>query len=121
MKYDKPPLRPHLYSQHSVDLATEEEAALVQMCARAAEELITRICEAAKTNGLLEQELAHAVNAASHAINKTHPKFPEVRGYLTYFISVELQLLVIIYLMHTCFTQACTIYVFQESDQEHGY
>uniref|UniRef100_A0A671YA22 Diacylglycerol kinase n=1 Tax=Sparus aurata TaxID=8175 RepID=A0A671YA22_SPAAU len=73
LKYDKPPLRPHLYPQQSVDLATEEEAALVQMCARAAEELITRICEAAKTNGLLEQELAHAVNAASHAINKTHP------------------------------------------------
>uniref|UniRef100_A0AAR2JHS5 Diacylglycerol kinase n=1 Tax=Pygocentrus nattereri TaxID=42514 RepID=A0AAR2JHS5_PYGNA len=79
LKYDKPPLRPHLYPQHSVDLATEEEATLIQMCARAAEELITRICEAAKTNGLLEQELAHAVNAASHAINKTHPKFPEVR------------------------------------------
>uniref|UniRef100_A0A3P9KHE7 Diacylglycerol kinase n=1 Tax=Oryzias latipes TaxID=8090 RepID=A0A3P9KHE7_ORYLA len=77
LKYDKPPLRPHLYSQQSVDLATEEEATLVQGCARAAEELITRICEAAKTNGLLEQELAHAVNAASHAINKTHPKFPE--------------------------------------------
>uniref|UniRef100_A0A8D3BKF0 Diacylglycerol kinase n=1 Tax=Scophthalmus maximus TaxID=52904 RepID=A0A8D3BKF0_SCOMX len=78
LKYDKAPLRPHLYPQQSVDLATEEEAALVQMCARATEELITRICEAAKTNGLLEQELAHAVNAASHAINKTHPKFPEV-------------------------------------------
>ncbi|XP_076013087.1 diacylglycerol kinase eta isoform X2 [Genypterus blacodes] len=77
LKYDKPPLRPHLYPQQSVDLATEEEAGMVQMCARAAEELITRICEAAKTNGLLEQELAHAVNAASHAINKTHPKFPE--------------------------------------------
>ncbi|XP_061917633.1 diacylglycerol kinase eta isoform X1 [Entelurus aequoreus] len=77
LKYDKPPLRPHLYSQQSVDLASEEEAAVVQLCARAAEELITRICEAAKTNGLLEQELAHAVNAASHAINKTHPKFPE--------------------------------------------
>ncbi|KAG7462253.1 Diacylglycerol kinase eta, partial [Solea senegalensis] len=77
LKYDKGPLRPHLYPQQSVDLATEEEATLVQMCARAAEELITRICEAAKTNGLLEQELAHAVNAASHAINKTHPKFPE--------------------------------------------
>ncbi|XP_067371876.1 diacylglycerol kinase eta isoform X11 [Channa argus] len=77
LKYDKPPLRPHLYPQQSVDLATEEEASQVQMCARAAEELITRICEAAKTNGLLEQELAHAVNAASHAINKTHPKFPE--------------------------------------------
>ncbi|XP_053732326.1 diacylglycerol kinase eta isoform X5 [Synchiropus splendidus] len=77
LKYDKPPLRPHLYPQQSVDLATDEEVSLVQMCARAAEELITRICEAAKTNGLLEQELAHAVNAASHAINKTHPKFPE--------------------------------------------
>ncbi|XP_062313077.1 diacylglycerol kinase eta isoform X1 [Osmerus eperlanus] len=77
LKYDKPPIRPHLYPQQSVDLATEEEAALIQLCARAAEELITRICEAAKTNGLLEQELAHAVNASSHAINKTHPKFPE--------------------------------------------
>ncbi|XP_036401222.1 diacylglycerol kinase eta-like isoform X1 [Megalops cyprinoides] len=77
LKYDKPPLRPHLYPQQSIDLATEEEASLLQMCAHAAEELITRICEAAKANGLLEQELAHAVNAASHAINKTHPKFPE--------------------------------------------
>uniref|UniRef100_A0A665VNW2 Diacylglycerol kinase n=1 Tax=Echeneis naucrates TaxID=173247 RepID=A0A665VNW2_ECHNA len=71
LKYDKPPLRPHLYPQQSVDLATEEEAALLVLSNR-------RICEAAKTNGLLEQELAHAVNAASHAINKTHPKFPEV-------------------------------------------
>uniref|UniRef100_A0A8C3G529 Diacylglycerol kinase, eta n=1 Tax=Cyclopterus lumpus TaxID=8103 RepID=A0A8C3G529_CYCLU len=70
LKYDKPPLRPHLYPQQSVDLATEEEAAMVQMCARAAEELITRICEAAKTNGLLEQELAHAVNASSHVSDR---------------------------------------------------
>ncbi|CAB1329064.1 unnamed protein product, partial [Coregonus sp. 'balchen'] len=77
LKYDKLPLRPHLYSQQSVDLATEEEVALVQLVARAADDLITRICEAAKTNGLLEQELAHAVNASSHAINKTHPKLAE--------------------------------------------
>uniref|UniRef100_A0A665VP15 Diacylglycerol kinase n=1 Tax=Echeneis naucrates TaxID=173247 RepID=A0A665VP15_ECHNA len=89
LKYDKPPLRPHLYPQQSVDLATEEEAALLQMCARAAEELITRICEAAKTNGLLEQELAHAVNAASHAINKTHPKFPEVFLKSCCFLTVK--------------------------------
>lgn len=81
LKYDKPPLRPHLYPQHSVDLATEEEATLIQMCARAAEDLITRICEAAKNYQLLEQELAHAVNASSHAINKTHPKFPEVTAH----------------------------------------
>uniref|UniRef100_A0A9J8BPN0 Diacylglycerol kinase n=1 Tax=Cyprinus carpio carpio TaxID=630221 RepID=A0A9J8BPN0_CYPCA len=83
LKYDKPPLRPHLYPQHSVDLATEEEATLIQMCARAAEDLITRICEAAKNYQLLEQELAHAVNASSHAINKTHPKFPEVSNAST--------------------------------------
>uniref|UniRef100_A0A669EJX3 Diacylglycerol kinase n=1 Tax=Oreochromis niloticus TaxID=8128 RepID=A0A669EJX3_ORENI len=79
LKYDKPPLRPHLYPQQSVDLATEEEAGLVQISKLTDCTLSNhRICEAAKTNGLLEQELAHAVNAASHAINKTHPKFPEV-------------------------------------------
>uniref|UniRef100_A0A8C9WEE1 Diacylglycerol kinase n=1 Tax=Scleropages formosus TaxID=113540 RepID=A0A8C9WEE1_SCLFO len=66
MKCDKPPVRPHTFPQQPFDLATEEEAALIQMCARAAEDLITRICDAAKINGLLEQELAHAVNAASH-------------------------------------------------------
>ncbi|XP_028655494.1 diacylglycerol kinase eta isoform X2 [Erpetoichthys calabaricus] len=79
LKYDKPPppLRPHLYSQQSVDLATEEEVTQIQMCSCAAEDLITRICEAAKSHSLLEQELAHAVNACSHALNKTHPKFPE--------------------------------------------
>uniref|UniRef100_A0A672L9R0 Diacylglycerol kinase n=1 Tax=Sinocyclocheilus grahami TaxID=75366 RepID=A0A672L9R0_SINGR len=80
LKYDKPPLRPPLYPQHSVDLATEEEATLIQM---SAEDLITRICEAAKNYQLLEQELAHAVNASSHAINKTHPKFPEVSNAST--------------------------------------
>lgn len=38
-----------------------------------------RICEAAKVHGLLEQELAHAVNACSHALNKANPRFPEVK------------------------------------------
>jgi len=38
-----------------------------------------RICEAAKIHGLLEQELAHAVNACSHALNKANPRFPEVK------------------------------------------
>nr|XP_042701242.1 diacylglycerol kinase eta [Chrysemys picta bellii] len=36
-----------------------------------------RICEAAKIHSLLEQELAHAVNACSHALNKANPRFPE--------------------------------------------
>ncbi|XP_043927637.1 diacylglycerol kinase eta [Protopterus annectens] len=77
-KYDscKAAIRPHLYS-HQLDLANEEEVVLIQMCAQAAEELITRICEAAKIHNLLEQELAHAVNACSHALNKIHTKFPE--------------------------------------------
>uniref|UniRef100_A0A8C9VWS4 Diacylglycerol kinase n=1 Tax=Scleropages formosus TaxID=113540 RepID=A0A8C9VWS4_SCLFO len=65
MKCDKPPVRPHTFPQQPFDLATEEEAALIQMCARAAEDLITRLCSS-PINGLLEQELAHAVNAASH-------------------------------------------------------
>uniref|UniRef100_A0A4W5NFX0 Diacylglycerol kinase n=1 Tax=Hucho hucho TaxID=62062 RepID=A0A4W5NFX0_9TELE len=82
LKYDKLPLRPHLYPQQSVDLATEEEVALVQLVARAADELITRYIHTCDHLislhfTLLYQELAHAVNASSHAINKTHPKFPE--------------------------------------------
>ncbi|EMP34367.1 Diacylglycerol kinase eta, partial [Chelonia mydas] len=78
-KYDscKPVLRSHLYPQQAVELATEEEVAQIQLCSQAAEELITRICEAAKIHNLLEQELAHAVNACSHALNKANPRFPE--------------------------------------------
>ncbi|XP_063282041.1 diacylglycerol kinase eta isoform X3 [Pelobates fuscus] len=78
-KYDscKPALRPLLYSPQAIDLASEEEVGLVQLCSQAAEELITRICEAAKIHSLLEQELAHAVNACSHALNKANPRFPE--------------------------------------------
>uniref|UniRef100_A0A8C3HIH6 diacylglycerol kinase (ATP) n=1 Tax=Chrysemys picta bellii TaxID=8478 RepID=A0A8C3HIH6_CHRPI len=39
--------------------------------------LPSKICEAAKIHSLLEQELAHAVNACSHALNKANPRFPE--------------------------------------------
>lgn len=44
LRYDscRPALRPHLYPQQSVDLATEEEVTQLQLCAQAAEELITR-------------------------------------------------------------------------------
>ncbi|KAL8189769.1 UNVERIFIED_CONTAM: hypothetical protein K2H54_005232 [Gekko kuhli] len=73
----KPVLRPPLYPQQAVELATEEEAAQIQFCSQAAEELITRICEAAKIHNLLEQELAHAVNACSHALNGASLRFPE--------------------------------------------
>ncbi|NWR91424.1 DGKH kinase, partial [Furnarius figulus] len=78
-KYDscKPVIRSPLCPQQAVELAAEEEVAQIQLCSQAAEELITRICEAAKIHGLLEQELAHAVNACSHALNKANPRFPE--------------------------------------------
>ncbi|XP_031814292.1 diacylglycerol kinase eta isoform X3 [Sarcophilus harrisii] len=78
-KYDasKVPSRPQLYPPQAIDLATEEEVTQMQLCSQAAEELITRICEAAKVHSLLEQELAHAVNACSHALNKANPRFPE--------------------------------------------
>ncbi|XP_016013638.2 diacylglycerol kinase eta isoform X2 [Rousettus aegyptiacus] len=72
----KPVLRTHLYIQHAIDLATEE-ASQMQLCSQAAAELITRICDAATIHCLLEQELAHAVNACSHALNKANPQFPE--------------------------------------------
>ncbi|XP_023392140.1 diacylglycerol kinase eta isoform X3 [Pteropus vampyrus] len=72
----KPVLRTHLYIQHAIDLATEEVSQM-QLCSQAAEELITRICDAATIHCLLEQELAHAVNACSHALNKANPRFPE--------------------------------------------
>uniref|UniRef100_A0ACB8FJ50 Uncharacterized protein n=1 Tax=Sphaerodactylus townsendi TaxID=933632 RepID=A0ACB8FJ50_9SAUR len=73
----KPVLRSPLYPQQAVELATEEEASQIQFCSQAAEELITRICEAAKIHTLLEQELAHAVNACSHALNEASLRFPE--------------------------------------------
>ncbi|XP_006884677.1 PREDICTED: diacylglycerol kinase eta [Elephantulus edwardii] len=69
-------IRTHLYIHNAVDLATEELSQM-QLCSAAAEELITRICDAATIHCLLEQELAHAVNACSHALNKANPRYPE--------------------------------------------
>ncbi|KAM3837246.1 diacylglycerol kinase eta [Vipera latastei] len=73
----KPGLRSPSYPQQAVELASEEETVQIQACSQTAEELISRICEAAKAHSLLEQELAHAVNACSHALAKAGPKFPE--------------------------------------------
>ncbi|KAM4859652.1 diacylglycerol kinase eta [Thomomys bottae] len=77
-KFDsgKPVVRTHLYIHHAADLLTEEVSQM-QLCSQAAEELITRICDAATIHCLLEQELAHAVNACSHALNKANPRCPE--------------------------------------------
>uniref|UniRef100_A0A8C3KXU0 Diacylglycerol kinase n=1 Tax=Chrysolophus pictus TaxID=9089 RepID=A0A8C3KXU0_CHRPC len=93
-KYDscKSVIRSPLYPQQAVELATEEEVTQVQLCSQAAEELITRICEAAKIHGLLEQELAHAVNACSHALNKANPRFPEVKEEQKFTLRFHYQL-----------------------------
>ncbi|NXD27445.1 DGKD kinase, partial [Spelaeornis formosus] len=61
--------RPRLSSQQSMEYLTEEESSLLQQVSRVAETLIVRIHEAAKAHKAVEQELAHAVNASSLALN----------------------------------------------------
>ncbi|OWK00879.1 hypothetical protein Celaphus_00016507, partial [Cervus elaphus hippelaphus] len=53
----KPVHRANFFIQQAADLATEEVSQM-QLCSQAAEELITRICDAATIHCLLEQELA---------------------------------------------------------------
>uniref|UniRef100_A0A8C3T8R6 Diacylglycerol kinase n=1 Tax=Chelydra serpentina TaxID=8475 RepID=A0A8C3T8R6_CHESE len=78
------PVRPRLNSQQSMEYLTDEEYGQMQQMAQAAETLITRIREAATTHKAMEQELAHAVNACSLALNEALPNKsssgPEVRG-----------------------------------------
>uniref|UniRef100_A0A8C0G9T6 Diacylglycerol kinase n=1 Tax=Chelonoidis abingdonii TaxID=106734 RepID=A0A8C0G9T6_CHEAB len=78
------PVRPRLNSQQSMEYLTDEEYGQMQQMAQAAETLITRIREAATTHKAMEQELAHAVNACSLALNEALPNKsisgPEVRA-----------------------------------------
>ncbi|XP_023693001.1 diacylglycerol kinase delta-like isoform X2 [Paramormyrops kingsleyae] len=57
--------RPRLDSQQSMEYLTEEESAQMQQLGQAANALISRIREVAKTQKSLEQELAHVVNGCS--------------------------------------------------------
>uniref|UniRef100_A0A3Q3ALS5 Diacylglycerol kinase n=1 Tax=Kryptolebias marmoratus TaxID=37003 RepID=A0A3Q3ALS5_KRYMA len=57
--------RPRLNSQQSMEYLTEEECAQVQQLGIVADTLINKIRDAAKTHKLVEQELAHAVNATA--------------------------------------------------------
>ncbi|XP_071980765.1 diacylglycerol kinase eta-like isoform X4 [Engystomops pustulosus] len=56
--------RPRLHSQQSMEYLTEEELAHLQQLAGSAENLISRIRDAAKSHKAIEQELAHAVNGS---------------------------------------------------------
>lgn len=67
------PARPRLNSQQSMEYLTDEEYAQMQQLAQAADTLIARIREAAKSHKAMEQELAHAVNACSLALSEALP------------------------------------------------
>ncbi|XP_028923359.1 diacylglycerol kinase kappa isoform X2 [Ornithorhynchus anatinus] len=70
--YRAPP-RPRLNSQQSMEYLTDEEYSQMQQFAQAAETLISRIHEAAKSHKAIEQELAHSVNGSSLALSEALP------------------------------------------------
>ncbi|KAM9718270.1 diacylglycerol kinase eta isoform 1-T3 [Menidia menidia] len=69
--------RPRLNSQQSMEYLTEEECAQVQQLGIVADTLINKIREAAKTHKLVEQELAHAVNATALVLTEAKLSNPE--------------------------------------------
>uniref|UniRef100_A0A674NMM0 Diacylglycerol kinase n=2 Tax=Takifugu rubripes TaxID=31033 RepID=A0A674NMM0_TAKRU len=79
--------RPRLNSQQSMEYLTEEECAQVQQLGIVADALISKIREAAKTHKLVEQELAHAVNATALVLTEAKLSSPE---YLSRSTAVEI-------------------------------
>ncbi|XP_068443693.1 diacylglycerol kinase delta [Clinocottus analis] len=69
--------RPRLNSQQSMEYLTEEECAQVQQLGIVADTLINKIREAAQTHMLVEQELAHAVNATALVLTEAKLSTPE--------------------------------------------
>ncbi|XP_062300932.1 diacylglycerol kinase eta isoform X1 [Scomber scombrus] len=69
--------RPRLNSQQSMEYLTEEECAQVQQLGIVADTLINKIRDAAKTHKLVEQELAHAVNATALVLTEAKLSSPE--------------------------------------------
>ncbi|XP_064877855.1 diacylglycerol kinase delta isoform X1 [Oncorhynchus nerka] len=82
--------RPRLNSQQSMEYLTEEECAQVQQLGMVADTLITRIREAAKTHKLVEQELAHAVNASAMVLTEAFPFKPSSPECLSRSTAVEI-------------------------------
>uniref|UniRef100_A0A3B4BJH1 Diacylglycerol kinase n=1 Tax=Periophthalmus magnuspinnatus TaxID=409849 RepID=A0A3B4BJH1_9GOBI len=70
-------IRPRLNSQQSMEYLTEEECAQVQQLGLVAETLINKIRETAKSHKLVEQELAHAVNATALVLTEAKLSSPE--------------------------------------------
>nr|XP_046175825.1 diacylglycerol kinase delta-like isoform X4 [Oncorhynchus gorbuscha] len=82
--------RPRLNSQQSMEYLTEEECAQVQQLGLVADMLITRIRDAAKTHKLVEQELAHAVNASALVLSEAFPSKPSSPECLSRSTAVEI-------------------------------
>uniref|UniRef100_A0A667WT61 Diacylglycerol kinase n=1 Tax=Myripristis murdjan TaxID=586833 RepID=A0A667WT61_9TELE len=82
--------RPRLNSQQSMEYLTEEECAQVQQLGVVADTLITKIREAAKTHKLVEQELAHAVNATALVLAEAFPSKPSSPECLSRSTAVEI-------------------------------
>ncbi|XP_072314899.1 diacylglycerol kinase delta isoform X2 [Eucyclogobius newberryi] len=70
-------IRPRLNSQQSMEYLTEEECAQVQQLGLVADTLINKIRETAKSHKLVEQELAHAVNATALVLTEAKLSSPE--------------------------------------------
>ncbi|XP_038838257.1 diacylglycerol kinase delta-like [Salvelinus namaycush] len=79
-----------LNSQQSMEYLTEEECAQVQQLGLVADTLITRIRDAAKTHKLVEQELAHAVNASALVLSEAFPSKPSSPECLSRSTAVEI-------------------------------
>ncbi|XP_062371681.1 diacylglycerol kinase delta isoform X6 [Sardina pilchardus] len=82
--------RPRLNSQQSMEYLTEEEGAQVQQLGIVADTLINRIREAAKSHKVVEQELAHAVNATALALTEGFPSKPSSPECLSRSAAVEI-------------------------------
>eukprot|EP00063_Salmo_salar_P037256 XP_014012091.1 PREDICTED: diacylglycerol kinase delta-like [Salmo salar] len=82
--------RPLLNSQQSMEYLTEEECAQVQQLGMVADTLITRIRDVAKTHKLVEQELAHAVNASALVLSEAFPSKPSSPECLSRSTAVEI-------------------------------
>ncbi|XP_030635538.1 diacylglycerol kinase delta [Chanos chanos] len=82
--------RPRLNSQQSMEYLTEEECSQVQQLGLVADTLINRIREVANTHKVVEQELAHAVNATSSVLSEAFPSKPSSPECLSRSTAVEI-------------------------------
>ncbi|XP_067300544.1 diacylglycerol kinase delta isoform X2 [Pseudorasbora parva] len=89
-KGDSQPARPRLNSQQSMEYLTEEECAQVQQLGLVADSLIYRIREVAKTHKVVEQELAHSVNASAAVLSEAFPSKPSSPEVLSRSTAVDI-------------------------------